>query len=55
VRELLPEAEAVLGATGAHFRVGGDQAFYLPCDDFIRIPHQSNFTSIGNCNLKERP
>ena len=49
-REHLPEcaivlhAEALIAATSADFRVGGDQAFYVPSEDFIRIPHQTVFT-----------
>ncbi len=42
-RELVPEAEALIGATGADFRIGGDQAFYVPSEDFIRIPHQTSY------------
>ncbi len=42
--ELVPEAEALIAATGADFRIGGDQAFYVPSEDFIRIPHQTAFT-----------
>lgn len=42
--ECIPFAEALIAATGADFRVGGDQAFYVPSEDFIRIPHQSAFT-----------
>jgi antirestriction protein ArdC len=43
-REIVPEAEALIGATGADFRVGGDQAFYVPSEDFIRIPNQTAYT-----------
>ena len=43
--EIVPEAEALIGATGADFRIGGDQAFYVPSEDFIRIPHQTSFTN----------
>jgi antirestriction protein ArdC len=42
-REIVPEAEALIGATGADFRVGGDQAFYVPSEDFIRIPNQTSY------------
>jgi antirestriction protein ArdC len=41
--EALPLAEALIAATGADFRIGGDEAFYVPSQDFIRIPHQSAF------------
>jgi antirestriction protein ArdC len=43
-REIMPEAEALIGATGADFRIGGDQAFYVPSEDFIRIPNQTSYT-----------
>ena len=43
-RELIPEAEALIAATGVNFRIGGDQAFYVPSEDFIRIPHQTSYT-----------
>jgi antirestriction protein ArdC len=35
---ILPHAEALIAATGADFRVGGDCAFYRPTDDFIQVP-----------------
>jgi antirestriction protein ArdC len=41
--ETIPQAEALIAASGADFRVGGDEAFYVPSQDFIRIPHQSAF------------
>jgi len=43
-REIVPEAEALIGAAGADFRIGGDQAFYVPKEDFIRIPNQTSYT-----------
>jgi antirestriction protein ArdC len=43
-REIKPEAEALIGATRADFRIGGDQAFYVPSEDFIRIPNQTAYT-----------
>jgi antirestriction protein ArdC len=42
-RQIMPEAEALIAATGADFRVGGDQAFYVPSEDFIRIPNQTAY------------
>jgi antirestriction protein ArdC len=36
--EIHPEAEALIAATGADFRIGGDMAFYDPVDDYIRVP-----------------
>ncbi len=38
--EVLPHVEAVITATGADFRVGGDMAFYSPSHDFIQVPPQ---------------
>jgi antirestriction protein ArdC len=35
---ILPEAEALIGATGADFRIGGDRAFYSPANDYIQVP-----------------
>jgi antirestriction protein ArdC len=43
-RQIVPEAEALIEATGADFRIGGDQAFYVPSEDFIRIPNQIAYT-----------
>jgi len=42
-REIVPQAEAVIAATGADFRIGGDKAFYVPAEDYIRIPPQPAF------------
>ena len=42
--QIVPDAEELITATGADFRIGGDQAFYVPSEDFIRVPHQSAFT-----------
>ncbi len=41
--QTIPHAEALIAATGADFRIGGDDAFYVPSQDFIRIPQQSAF------------
>jgi antirestriction protein ArdC len=35
---ILPHVEAVIAATGADFRVGGDRAFYSTVHDFIQVP-----------------
>lgn len=35
---ILPEAEALIGATGADFRIGGDCAFYSPSHDYVQVP-----------------
>lgn len=42
-REIIPQAEAVIAATGADFRIGGDRAFYVPAEDYIRVPPQPAF------------
>lgn len=41
--ESIPRAEQLIKATGADFRIGGDKAFYVPSQDFIRIPPQPAF------------
>lgn len=41
--QIIPEAQALILATGADFRIGGDVAIYFPGEDFIRVPHQSAF------------
>jgi antirestriction protein ArdC len=35
---ILPQAEALIAATGADFRIGGDRAFYSPSHDFVQVP-----------------
>jgi antirestriction protein ArdC len=35
---ILPQAEALIDATGADFRIGGERAFYNPNYDFIQVP-----------------
>ena len=39
-REIIPHAEALIDATGADFRIGGDRAFYAPAADFVQVPFQ---------------
>ena len=41
--EIVPQAEAVIEATGADFRIGGNKAFYDPAGDYIRVPPQPAF------------
>jgi antirestriction protein ArdC len=38
--EIIPHVEAVIAATGADIRIGGDMAFYSPFHDFIQVPPQ---------------
>ncbi|WP_066776296.1 ArdC family protein [Sphingomonas sp. CCH5-D11] len=35
---ILPEVEALIRASGADLRIGGDKAFYAPGADFIQVP-----------------
>jgi antirestriction protein ArdC len=35
---VLPQAEALIAATGADFRIGGDRAFYSPVHDYVQVP-----------------
>jgi len=35
---IMPQVEALIAATGADFRIGGDRAFYSPTHDFIQVP-----------------
>jgi antirestriction protein ArdC len=40
---ILPHAEALIAATGADFRIGGDRAFYSPADDLIQVPRPETY------------
>jgi antirestriction protein ArdC len=42
-REIVPRAEALMQATGAHILVRGGAAFYSPSLDAIQVPPQSAF------------
>ncbi|CAN7258114.1 ArdC family protein [Mesorhizobium caraganae] len=42
-REIIPQAEALIHASGADFRIGGDRAFYMPGSDTIQVPPQPAF------------
>jgi antirestriction protein ArdC len=35
---ILPQVEALIAATGADFRIGGDRAFYSPAHDYVQVP-----------------
>ena len=39
----IEHAEALIKRTGADFRIGGDQAYYVPALDFIQVPPQPAF------------
>jgi antirestriction protein ArdC len=40
---ILPQTEALIRATGADLRIGGDRAFYVPSADYIQVPPPSSF------------
>jgi antirestriction protein ArdC len=40
---ILPQAEALIRATGAALRIGGTRAFYVPSADFIQVPPPSAY------------
>jgi antirestriction protein ArdC len=42
-RETIPNAETLIAATRADFRIGGERAFYVPAADFIQVPPQPAF------------
>lgn len=42
-REIIPNAESLIAATAADFRIGGDMAFYVPSADYIQVPPQPAF------------
>lgn len=42
-RELHEHAEALIAATGADFRIGGAEAYYAPCADYVQVPPQPAF------------
>ena len=41
--EILPQMEALIDASGADIRIGGDKAYYAPSGDFIVVPPPSAF------------
>jgi len=40
---ILPQAEALIAATGADFRMGGDRAFYSPAQDYVQVPRPDTY------------
>ena len=42
-RQIVPVAEAVIAASGVEFRIGGDEAFYVPSEDYVQVPPQPAF------------
>jgi len=41
--EVIPRAEALMQATGATIRIGGEKAFYAPTFDVVQLPPQPAF------------
>ncbi|MBI1207273.1 MAG: DUF1738 domain-containing protein [Azospirillum sp.] len=39
----LPEVKALIEASGADFRIGGERAFYVPAADFVQVPRPEAF------------
>ncbi|HUD90745.1 ArdC family protein [Sphingobium sp.] len=39
----IAEADRVIAATGADFRIGGGEAFYSPVQDYVQVPPQAAF------------
>ncbi|RYY28830.1 MAG: DUF1738 domain-containing protein [Sphingomonadales bacterium] len=42
-REAVPVAEALLAASGADIRIGGNEAYYSPSGDYVALPPQQAF------------
>jgi antirestriction protein ArdC len=40
---ILPEVEALVRASGADVRLGGDRAFYAPAPDYVQVPRPEAF------------
>ena len=43
-RQVIPVAEALIAATGADFRIGGQRAYYTPSLDYVQVPPQPAFS-----------
>ena len=39
----IAEVDRIIAATGADFRIGGDEAFYAPRQDYVQVPPQAAF------------
>ncbi|WP_188773217.1 ArdC family protein, partial [Novosphingobium endophyticum] len=39
----IAEADRVIAATGADFRIGGGEAYYSPSQDYVQVPPQAAF------------
>ena len=42
-RDIIPQAEALIAASGVDLRIGGDKAYYVPSHDFVQVPPQQAF------------
>lgn len=42
-RQIIPHAEALIAATGADIRIGGNEAYYHPGGDYVALPPQQAF------------
>ncbi|MCW0198858.1 zincin-like metallopeptidase domain-containing protein [Sphingopyxis sp.] len=42
-REIVPVAEEVIAASGVEFRIGGNEAYYVPSEDYVQVPPQPAF------------
>ena len=40
---ILPQADALICATGADFRIGGASAYYSPAHDYVAVPRPDDF------------
>jgi antirestriction protein ArdC len=40
---IMPEVEALIRASGADLRLGGDRAFYAPAHDYIQLPRPESY------------
>jgi len=46
--EMIPVTEAVIAASGVEYLHGGDQAFYVPSKDYVRMPPLPTFVSAAD-------
>ena len=44
-RQLIADAESLISASGADFRIGGARAFYDATEDYVQVPPQPAFTA----------
>jgi antirestriction protein ArdC len=44
-RQLVADAESLIVASGADFRIGGGRAFYNATEDYVQVPPQPAFTA----------